>query len=316
MITVKELPSIITISETRLRDNNVYNISITGYEFISKASKTNAGGVGMYVKDTLNFIKRPDLEITLDGVETCFIELPRVKQNHVIIGCIYRHPHSDREDFKEILREKLEYLNTQGYEVYIAGDINQDFFRYSTDKLTSDYLDMLLNLGYMPIITKATRITDHSASLIDHIYTNAPQKVLTSGICLADISDHLPCFCTIATKLPMYIHEKFYRDFSHFDKELFDADLAKVDFNTLANNDDINCNMNNIIKALQEITNKHAPIKKATNAKKRQLKKPWISNGILKSIKTKQKLFKSHFLSHDQAKVKCFKTYNNKLSKI
>ena len=47
-----------------------------------------------------------------------------------------------------------------------------------------------------------------------------------------------------------------------------------------------------------------------------QLKKPWISNGILKSIKTKQKLFKSHFLSHDQAKVKCFKTYNNKLNKI
>ena len=170
----------------------------------------------------------------LDGVETCFIELPRVKQNYVMIGCIYRHPHSDREDFKEILREKLEYLNTQGYEVYIAGDINQDFFRYSTDKLTSDYLDMLLNLGYMPIITKATRITDHSASLIDHIYTKAPQKVLTSGICLADISDHLPCFCTIATKLP--IHEQFYRDFSHFDKELFDADQAKVDFNTLANN--------------------------------------------------------------------------------
>ena len=68
LITVKELPSIITISETRLRDNNVYNISITGYEFISKASKTNAGGFGMYVKDTLNFIKRPDLEITLGPV--------------------------------------------------------------------------------------------------------------------------------------------------------------------------------------------------------------------------------------------------------
>ena len=61
--------------------------------------------------------------------------------------------------------------------------------------------------------------------------------------------------------------KNFCTDFSHFDKELFDADQAKVDFNTLANNDDINCNMNNIIKALQEITNKHAPIKKVTNSK-------------------------------------------------
>ena len=128
----------------------------------------------MYIKDTLKFIKRPALEITLDGVETRFIELARVKLNHVIVGCIYRHPQSDRRDFKENLREKLEYLNRQGYDVYIAGNINQDFFQYSTDKLTSDYLDMLLNLGYMPIITKATRITDHSATLIDHIYTNAP----------------------------------------------------------------------------------------------------------------------------------------------
>ena len=74
--------------------------------------------------------------------------------------------------------------------------------------------------------------------------------------------------------------------------------------------------MNNIIKVLQEITDKHAPIEKVTNAKKRQLKKPWISNGILKSIKTKQKMFKTDFLSHDQAKVNFFKKYNNKLYKI
>ena len=178
------------------------------------------------------------------------------------------------------------------------------FFQYSTDKLTSDYLDMLLNLGYKPIITKATRITDHSATLIDHIYTNALQK------------DHLPYFCTLATKLPMHIHEKYYRNFSHFDKELFVADLEQIEFYTLANSDNVNCSMNNIIKVLQEITDKHAPIENVTNADKRQLKKPWISNGILKSIKKKQKMFKTHFLSHDQAKVKFFKKYNNKLNKI
>ena len=134
------------------------------------------------------------------------------------------------------------------------------FFQYSTDKLTSDYLDMLLNLGYMPIITKATRITDHSATLIDHIYTNAPQKVFTSGICLADISDHLPYFCTLATKLSMHIYEKYYRNFSHLDKEQFVADF---DFYSLANSDDVNCSMNNIIEVMQEITDKHGPFEKS-----------------------------------------------------
>ena len=100
---------------------------------------------------------RPDLEIMIDGVETCFIELPRIKLSHVIGGCIYRHPHSDRKDFQENLREKLEYLNRQGYEVYITGDINQDFFQYSTDKLTvaaafNFFVYFRLHAHFFPVI--------------------------------------------------------------------------------------------------------------------------------------------------------------------
>ena len=76
----------------------------------------------------------------------------------------------------------------------IIGDINVNFFNYNNDEPTSEYLDMLLDLGYLPIITEATRITDLSATLIDHSYTNFPQKVIKSGICLAYILDRLPCF--------------------------------------------------------------------------------------------------------------------------
>jgi hypothetical protein len=43
--------------------------------------------------------------------------------------------------------------------------------------------------------------------------------------------------------------------------------------------------------------------------------KPWIANGILKSIKTKQKMYHSHFHS-DMAKVNQYKKYSNKLNKI
>ena len=111
--------------------------------------------------------------------------------------------------------------------------------------------------------------------------------MLKSGICLADISDHLLCFCTITTKLSFYLQDRYYRDFSKFDKSLFDADLAAIDFQTISSDSDINSNMENIINALQEVTNKHVPIRKVSNSKKRQLKKPWISNGILHSIKTK-----------------------------
>ena len=41
------------------------------------------------------------------------------------------------------------------------------------------------------------------STLIDRIYTIVPEKAITAGICLADISDHLAVFCTMTNKLPV-----------------------------------------------------------------------------------------------------------------
>ena len=103
---------------------------------------------------------------------------------------MYRHPNGDRIFCHEYLKKHLECLNRKGREVLIFGDINENFIRYNDNKQTYEYLDM-------PVIAKATRITDHTSSLIDHIYTNTPEKRIKSGICHADISYHLPISCTI-----------------------------------------------------------------------------------------------------------------------
>ena len=96
-----------------------------------------------------------------------------------------------------------------------------EILKYSEDKQTSEYLDMLLSLGFMPIITKPTRITDHTATLIDHIYTNTPEKLIKSGICLADIFDHLPVFCTMATHFLQIMNRDFFQTLSILMKRPF-----------------------------------------------------------------------------------------------
>ena len=53
---------------------------------------------------------------------------------------------------------------------------------------------MLYSNNLLPIITKPTRLTYHSATLIDYIYTNSTSKIV-SGIVMVDISDHLPVVC-------------------------------------------------------------------------------------------------------------------------
>ena len=50
LFSVKETPNIIAISETKLSDNNLLNVSIPGYSFLGMNSKTSAGGVGLCVR--------------------------------------------------------------------------------------------------------------------------------------------------------------------------------------------------------------------------------------------------------------------------
>ena len=51
-------------------------------------------------------------------------------------------------------------------------------------------------------------------------------------------------------------------------------------------------------------------------SKIKQLTKPWITNGILKSIKRKQKMYRTHFLSNNPLKVEEYKHYANQLNYI
>jgi hypothetical protein len=163
-------------------------------------------------------------------MESCWIEIVRKKQKNIVIGCIYRHPSYETTNVCEILRDQLSNLNDKGKYVLFLGDININLMKYNVDNKTSDYLDMLLNTRFIPLITKPTRITHHTSTLIDHIYTNVPQQIYKSGICLADITDHLPIFCSVTSKLPTFKEEKYFRDFTKFNEVLFIEEIEAVDF--------------------------------------------------------------------------------------
>ena len=141
------------------------------------------------------------------------------------------------------------------------------------------------------------------------------KKITKAGICLADITDHLPVYYTVRNRLPLCQETKYFRDFSHFDKDLFLSGLENMDFNQLINAD-VNESINNVVSALQTLSDKHATVKKLSSKKIKQSAKPWLSDSILKSIRRRQQLFKTHFLGKDLNKVKFYKAYNNKLNRL
>ena len=53
-------------------------------------------------------------------------------------------------------------------------------------------------------MTTPTRVTDQSATLIDHILTKSPDKVSQSGVIDLGFSDHDLIYCTRKTSLQKY----------------------------------------------------------------------------------------------------------------
>ena len=50
------------------------------------------------------------------------------------------------------------------------------------------------------------------------------------------------------------------------------------------------------------LVNKHAPRKQISQSKQKQFNKPWITNDILKSIKNKHRMYRTHFSQITQKK--------------
>ena len=166
------------------------------------------------------------------------------------------------------------------YEIYILGDFNIDLLKYSEHLLSEEYLpNMLYSNNLLPLITKPTRLPHHTSTLIDHIYTNSNLSV-DAGI---------PVFCILDRQISRFRRAFYFRDYSNFDVDKHIRDV-EADWISVNESYDIHEEATNCISILKQIADKHAPIKQASQSKRRQLAKPWLTKGVLTSVKHKAKV--------------------------
>ena len=188
------------------------------------------------------------------------------------------------------------------------GDTNIDLLKHHTHLQTGRYLDMLYSHNLLPVKTRPTRITCHTATL----YTNSVTRLIC-GIILVDISDHLPIFCTVESSLEKQNGQFYRRDYSKFSPEAYLQDISAVDWDVIfAQSNNLHEATARSIGTVKSIVNKHAPLEHVSRSKQKLLQKPWISKGILKSIKIKDAMYKTHYLSNDPVKIGEFKNYPNR----
>ena len=171
---------VIAISEIRITKNKTpsNHIDLTNYSYKHCPTESSAGGTLLYVRNHLLYKTRNDLNIYKSTeLESVFIEIINHKKSNILVGCIYRHPLMDLNEFNDYyLNELLHKLSSESKSVILLGDFNVDLMKCDNHHSANEFLDSLSSHLFLPHITQPTRIRDSIKTLIDNIFSNINRK--------------------------------------------------------------------------------------------------------------------------------------------
>ena len=186
---------VITLTETWLDDKaNMQDFEIEGYlpPIIQNRTKKDGGGVLIYLKNTFEKFKLKKSLCHSDPYNNILtVEAYKGKIKYSIAVC-YRSPSPDNIYFQEVFQKLVGDISKNNNSI-ITGDFNYNLFNLQHHHDTENYYNNLISSSFRPIITKPTRITDQSSTLIDQIWVNdMTNNKIESKLLLTDITDHLP----------------------------------------------------------------------------------------------------------------------------
>ena len=198
------------------------------------------------------------------------------------------------DEFNTLFEQTLDKLSDCNKEIYLLGDFDIDLLKVDDDNKIDEFYNLISSNFLIPHITLPTRITATSRTLIDNIYSNNQNFAnAISGNLTASISDHLPQFIvvpkdeTITSK-----KQNVFKCEINFDKESLIADFINTNWDAVLSINQCNPNVSfdNLNNKVEEIVNKHLPLKKLSKKELRIQAKPWITRGIRSSMKRRDRL--------------------------
>jgi len=215
--------------------------------------------------------------------------------NNYKISGIYRSPSFAINNFLMGIDSYLSNISNN-FKVIICGDMNINILEKSSD--VSNYLNILASYNFISCIDSYTRVTDNTKSCIDHIFIrNVDLSKANSFVIKTDITDHF--------SLAFYIKEDFIDNLNDnlnnnnfYSKKITNFNILNTlisffDWQSLLISNDVDIlvdKFNYKIKELITSATNVATISKSKIKKTHKIK-IWITNGLLISIKNRQKLY-------------------------
>ena len=79
-------------------NEQIFNLDLPGYSFLSQPTTQRAGGVGMYIRKGIQYSVRHDLTSSTNESEMLWVEIES-DLNNMLCGVVYRHPSSNLDTF-------------------------------------------------------------------------------------------------------------------------------------------------------------------------------------------------------------------------
>lgn len=74
------------------------------------------------------------------------------------------------------------------------GYFNIELLKLDLNDNSNSFINLIFSSSFYPTISKPTRITESTATLIDNIFSNTLEEECKTGLLLTDLSDDLPVF--------------------------------------------------------------------------------------------------------------------------
>ena len=309
-------PSVIIFTETWLNQHNVLLANIEGYSpFHITRATGRGGGVSIYIRNDLTAKKVEEFCICNDTIEILTLEILYDGKIMYIVG-IYR-PHSGTiENFTNCIGMLLNNTRFSKNKTILAGDFNIDLLNAPSPDV-SLFSSTLYSMHFLPTITKPTRFPctanqRGNPSILDHIWINNLDPYM-SCILSTEVSDHCPTFLKLphkkieCNKVRISFRDKSSRNVQEFERRLCSENLVDYSVQCVSNRTE------NFVDRLNKIYQQSFPLRSKMISQKR-FEKPWLTSGILKSIKTKSEYFRMHKMGLIDDRT--YRTYKNILTKV
>ena len=194
-----------------------------------------------------------------------------------------------------------------------------DFLKCEKQSKTQQFLEKILELSLLATISRPTRITKNSATLIGNILAGQDLYFKTlGGIVIKDLSDHLPCVCVIKN-IKTWKGETitiYKRDTSQTNIKLLKDSMNSNNWLTVLGTKPTSEQFKIFHSLLLEKLDKFCPKKEIKISGKKIIREPWLTKGLIKCL-DKQKHHYKEFLVHRITNCENkYKVYRNTLQQI